>query len=209
MLYSATNYMSYKGLYSSFNSMNMFEICHSIKNYFGPEQWCQYKGMHLLNFVDNHDVSRIATILNNKKHIPLAYAIMFGMPGIPCVYYGSEWGTEADKADGDAALRVSFDEPTDNELSELITKLAQIHRESKALCYGDVSVPVLTNKQCIIQRAVDGERVLIAVNAEDQPFTAHFDVGCDEAEELLTNTKCDFSNGIEMPPYSSQIFMCK
>lgn len=48
--------------------------------------------MHLLSFVDNHDVSRIATILTNKNHIPLVYAIMFGMPGIPCIYYGSEWG---------------------------------------------------------------------------------------------------------------------
>lgn len=33
------------------------------------------------------------------------------MPGIPCVYYGSEWGAKADKSQGDPALRPSFKEP--------------------------------------------------------------------------------------------------
>ena len=85
-----------------------------------------YRGMHLLSFVDNHDVSRVATILSNKDHLPLIYAIMFGMPGIPCIYYGSEWGAEGDKKDGDPALRLSYDAPIDNELSVYISKLAKI-----------------------------------------------------------------------------------
>ena len=34
------------------------------------------------------------------------YGILFGMPGVPCVYYGSEWGMEGGKEDGDAALRL-------------------------------------------------------------------------------------------------------
>ena len=52
MLHSATNYECYKGLYSSFNSMNMFEINHSLLRQFGPENWTLYKGKHLLCFVD-------------------------------------------------------------------------------------------------------------------------------------------------------------
>ena len=86
MLHSVTNYECYKGLHSSFNSMNMFEINHSLLRQFGPENWTLYKGRHLLSFVDNHDVTRVASILNNKKHLPLIYALAFGMPGIPCVY---------------------------------------------------------------------------------------------------------------------------
>lgn len=97
MLHSVTNYECYKGLYSSFNSMNMFEINHSLLRQFGPEQWTLYKGKHLLSFVDNHDVTRVASILTNEKHLPLIYALAFGMPGIPCVYYGSEWGEKAKK----------------------------------------------------------------------------------------------------------------
>lgn len=209
MLDSATNYECYKGLYSSFNSMNMFEICHSLKNQFGPEDWCRYRGMHLLSFVDNHDVSRIASALSNKNHLPLIYALMFGMPGIPCIYYGSEWGTKADKSQGDPALRVSFDKPEANELTEWISKLAKIHRESKALCYGSLSVPLLTNKQCIIQREYDGERILTAINADGQQFTAYFDSGCAQATDLITGACHDFNEGSVLPPYSAVIWKCR
>ena len=84
---------------------------------FGKEPWCLYTGKHLLTFVDNHDVSRIASTLTNKAHLPLIYALMFGMPGIPCIYYGSEWGCEAVKGSGnDNILRPAFDKPEYNEL---------------------------------------------------------------------------------------------
>ena len=70
MLHSVTNYECYKGLYSSFNSMNMFEINHSLLRQFGPDNWTLYKGKHLLSFVDNHDVTRVASILSNENHLP-------------------------------------------------------------------------------------------------------------------------------------------
>ena len=58
--HSVTNYECYKGLYSSFNTGNMHEISYSLNRQFGAEQWCLYTGKHLLSFVDNHDVTRIA-----------------------------------------------------------------------------------------------------------------------------------------------------
>lgn len=209
MLDSATNYECYKGLHSSFNSMNMFEICHSLKNQFGPENWCRYRGMHLLSFADNHDVSRIASVLKNEKHLPLIYALMFAMPGIPCIYYGSEWGAKADKSQGDPALRVSFDEPQSNELTEWISKLAAAHRESRALCFGSFSVLLLTNKQCIIEREADGERVLAAINADGESFAAHFDARCGKAADLITGREHDFGGGSELPPYSAFLWKCE
>ncbi|MBQ9982295.1 MAG: cyclomaltodextrinase [Oscillospiraceae bacterium] len=204
MLHSATNYECYKGIHSSFNSMNMFEICHSLKNQFGPENWCRYRGMHLLAFVDNHDVSRIASILTNPQHLPLAYAVMFGMPGIPCVYYGSEWGTKALKSDGDPALRVSFEKPESNELTEWISKLAKAHKESKALCHGGLLIRHLTNKQCIFERCCDDERVLVAINADGCDYTAHFDANAGAAVDLITGDKHDFGGGSHLPPYSAR-----
>lgn len=209
MLDSSTNYECYKGLHSSFNSMNMFEICHSLKNQFGPENWCRYRGMHLLSFVDNHDVSRIASVLKNEKHLPLIYALMFAMPGIPCIYYGSEWGEKADKSQGDPALRVSFDKPRSSELTDWISALAKAHKESKALCYGSLSVPVLTNKQCIIEREFEGERVLAAINADGESFTAHFDARCGRAVDLITGKDHDFGGGSELPPYSAFLWKCE
>ncbi|GHU41626.1 maltodextrin glucosidase [Clostridia bacterium] len=200
MLHSATNYECYKGLYSSFNSLNMYEIIHSLLREFGPEKWSLYKGMHLLSFVDNHDVSRIASILTNEKHIPLIYAMCFGMPGIPCVYYGSEWGALADKKDGDPGLRKSFDAPVENELSEWIGKLAKAKKGSDALNYGTFSSVVLTNQQCIFERRTEKERVLVAINAGDTPYSAHFDARSGQAVDLITGKLHDFGGGVNWHP---------
>lgn len=203
MLHSATNYECYKGLYSSFNSNNMFEIAHSLARQFGKEEWTLYKGKHLLNFVDNHDVTRVATILQDKNCLPLIYAVLFGMPGIPCIYYGSEWGTEGDKGQGDAALRPAFSAPEETELTEWIAKLAKAHKESRALCYGNYTNIMIQSKQLIFEREADGERVLVAVNMDSQPYAAHFDARAGRAVDLISGAEHDFGGGSELPPYSA------
>ncbi len=203
MLHSATNYECYKGLYSSFNSMNMFEINHSLLRQFGPENWTLYRGKHLLSFVDNHDVGRIASVLSNEKHLPLIYALAFGMPGIPCVYYGSEWGTKARKEEGDPALRPCFEAPEWNELCGWIQKLANAKKQSEALNYGSFCSILLTNKQCIFERKSENERVLVAINAEENEFVAHFDAGCGTAVDLISGETHDFGGGSCLPGYSA------
>lgn len=204
MLHSVTNYECYKGLHSSFNSMNLFEIIHSLLRQFGKENWTLYKGKHLLNFVDNHDVSRIASLLQNPAHLPLIYALLFAMPGIPCIYYGSEWGEQALKQHGsDDNLRPSFPQPQENELTAWIAACAQAHRSSRALCYGGFESLLLTNKQCVFERSIGADRVLVAINADAQPFSAHFNANAGRARDLLTGTVHDFGGGSELPPYSA------
>lgn len=203
MLHSATNYECYKGLYSSFNSMNMFELGHSLARQFGPEDWTLYKGLPLLAFADNHDVARVATILTNKEHLWPLYGVLFGMPGVPCIYYGSEWGMEGDKKDGDAALRPALDGPQKNGLTEYIARLAAAHRGSRALCCGSYRMVLLTNRQYIFERAADGERVLVAVNADGEAFDAHFDAGAGRAVDLVTGQPHDFGGGSRLAPYSA------
>ncbi|XME04188.1 alpha-amylase family glycosyl hydrolase [Lachnospiraceae bacterium C1.1] len=203
--HSVTNYECYKGLHSSFNSMNMFEIVHSLLRQFGPENWTLYKGKHLLSFVDNHDVTRIASILNNEKHLPLIYTLMFGMPGVPCVYYGSEWGEKANKSEGDPALRPSFEKPEWNELTDVIAALAEAKKNSKALQYGAFKSLLLTNKQCIFERECDGDRVMVAINADENEFAAHFDARAGRAKDLVSGETVDFGGGLRMPPYSGMI----
>ena len=203
MLHSATNYECYKGIYSALNSMNLFEIVHSLLRQFGPEQWTLYKGKHLLSFVDNHDVSRIASAINNPKHLPLAFALCFGMPGIPCVYYGSEWGFKADKSQGDPALRPCFENYEENELTEFIGKLAEAKKNSKALNYGGFTSSVLTNRQCVFKRFTEDETVFVAVNADENPYTARFDAGGTKAVDLLTGKEYDMADGFNMEGYSA------
>lgn len=202
MLDSCTNYECYKGLYSSFNCMNMFEIGYSLNRQFGPESWTLYKGKHLLCFADNHDVERLASVITNKEHIIPLYGLLFAMPGIPCVYYGSEWGAEGKKSDGDAALRLSYDSPQVTELTKAISKMAQMHKTEKALQYGDYRTVLTTNKQLIFERKYEGERIIVAINADSEEYIAHFnaDAGC--ATDLLTGKPHDFGAGSSLPPYS-------
>ena len=210
MLHSATNYECYKGLYSSFNSMNMFEIAHSIQRQFGKEQWCLYRGKHLLTFVDNHDVNRIASTLTNKKHLPLIYGLMCSMPGIPCIYYGSEWGAEGVKANGsDNDIRKSYDVPEWTELTEVVAACAKAAATEKALQYGDYTMLVLTNHQYVFRREFEGERIIVAINASDSPYVAHFDAGCGRAVDLVTGKDHDFGGGSEIQPYTIAYWKCE
>ena len=205
MLHSCTNYECYKGIYSSFNSMNMFEIAHSLNRQYGPEQWCIYRGKHLMSFVDNHDVTRIASILTNKNHLPLTYGLLLGMPGVPCIYYGSEWGEEGVRApNNDYALRPCFEEPKPNELTEEIKKMIHVRTGSNALCHGSYRNVVLTNHQLIFERRTDDERMLVAINASDAPFTAHNGELGGTMTDLLTGNEIQMSGQLEMPPYSVQ-----
>lgn len=205
MCHSVTNYECYKGMYSSFNSLNMFEIEYSLNRQFGQDPWCLYTGKHLMNFVDNHDVNRIASTLTCKEHLKLIYAMLFGIPGIPCVYYGSEFGAQGRKEDEghDLALRAAFDKPQWNELTDYIAALAKAKRESEALNYGSYRKVLLTNRQIIFERKSGHERVLVAINADAADYTAHFDAGCGQAVDLITGKPHDFGGGSLLPAYSA------
>ena len=110
----------------------MHEIAYSLNRQFGSEQWCLYTGKHLLCFADNHDVSRIATQLQDEHQLQALYGLLFAMPGVPCLYYGSEWGLQGDKRDGDPVLRPALEQPEWNDLTGWISKLARLHRSCSA-----------------------------------------------------------------------------
>ena len=204
MLHSCTNYECYKGLYSSFNDLNLFEINYALNRQFGKENHAIYKGEHLLGFTDNHDVTRVANILKEKRHLPLIYCLLFGMPSIPCIYYGSEWGILGEKGQGsDDELRPELAAPEWNELTDAIASFAEIHRNHKALTHGDYKSIVLTNRQLIFQREFEGERIWIGMNAEDKEYYAHFNAGdAGEATDLLSGEHISLNEGYQIPPFS-------
>lgn len=83
MLHSVTNYELHKALYSGHNDHNYFEIAHNVRR-------LEAVGRSLYTFVDNHDEDRIASKLNNLANLFPVYQLLFTLPGIPSVYYGSE-----------------------------------------------------------------------------------------------------------------------
>ena len=206
MLDSCTNYECYKGLYSSFNDANLFEINYSLNRQFSDDPYAIYKGLHLVSFADNHDVTRLATILREKRHLPLAYTLLFTMPGIPCLYYGSEWGIQGDKRDGDHALRPALERPEENELTGLIAALARMRRGSGALCRGGYRTVHIANRQLAFLREWAGERVLTAINLDANDCDIPLPGLAGEAEELLSGTSCRLEERQHLPAFSARVW---
>ncbi len=203
---SVTNYECYKGLYSSFNDMNMFEIAHSLNRQFGKEQWCLYRGKNLYSFVDNHDVSRIATMLKNKEHLNPIYSLLFTMPGIPSVYYGSEYGIEGDKRSGDKTLRPEFELKEDTALTKHIAALAKFRTESDVLACGGYTQLQLTNRQYAFMRELNGKRVITVLNVDAGDFTFNLNQG-GKLRNIFTDETVDLSQPLVLSSYSSAVFV--
>ena len=174
MLNSVTNYELHKGLYSGHNDHNYFEIAHTIRREFDSNGGI-YRGMRLYSFVDNHDVDRIASKLNVPEHIFPVYTLLYTLPGIPSIYYGSEWGIQGRKEGGnDDPLRPAVDlqevmrEKPGEQLVAWIQKLGEIHREYPACIYGRYQELLLTNRQYAFSRLQEDHGILVAVNNDDQ-----------------------------------------
>ncbi len=204
MLQSCTNYECYKGIYSSFNSANFYEILYSLNRQFGKDPWCLYTGKHLFNFVDNHDVPRLATILNDKNQIPLAYGLLFTMPGIPCLYYGSEWGIEGNKNWNDSDLRPEIKSCKWNELTDWIQKLIQLKHTHSALQSGDYTQIGINNTCCIYQRSDEQECLWICINMKNEGQTLCFN-GDGNFVDLLSNEKITIHNQFSFKPYECRV----
>lgn len=169
VLHSVTNYELHKGLYSGHNDHNYFEIAHTIRREFDENSGI-YKGRKLYSFVDNHDVDRIASKLNDKRNLIPVYTLLYTLPGIPSIYYGSEWGIEGRKQGGnDDPMRphLVLSEMQDNELTEYISTLGKVHQENPELSYGRYQELMLTNRQYAFARILDGHAVITAVNNDE------------------------------------------
>lgn len=205
MLHSATNYEFYKSLYSALNSDNLFEISYSQNRQFGYEPWCVYRGLKLATFLDNHDVTRIATILTDRNKLKVAYTLLFAFCGTPFIYYGSEWGAEGDKKNGDEALRVSFDAPCWNELTEHVAKLVEIRKSEPVLIYGGYKNLKEGNKNLLFERAMDGKTVLVAANIDGNLCEIFHDALRGSRKDLVSGKVFDLAGSVVLEPYSAVI----
>lgn len=178
-LHSVTNYHLHKALYSGHNDHNFFEIAHTVKRLY-EMGGSRPDGLKLYNFVDNHDVERICSKLNNKAAFTPVHILLYTLPGIPSVYYGSEFGIEGKKghgADTDAPLRPELDyeayakDAEDNIYVKFISALGKIRKQVKELSYGDYKELSLTNRQYAFARNYQGSSVIVMVNNDDNACT--------------------------------------
>ncbi len=206
---SVTNYECYKGLHSSFNSSNMHEIAYSLNRQFGPDHWTIYKNLPLYCFVDNHDVSRIASLIEKPENLPLIYSLLFAMPGIPSVYYGSEFALKANKSQGDEALRpphtaLSHQSGEAAKLCSYISKLCEIKKASPSLCFGSYKQLYVNSKQLAFIREYNGEKVIYAVNCDENPADLHVGINC-TAYDMITEKNISVDGTLKLPAYTAVI----
>ena len=211
-LHSVTNYTLHKALYSGHNDHNYFEIAHTVRH-------LQNMGtLKLYNFVDNHDVERIYTKLTNKAHFAPVHVLLYTLPGVPSIYYGSEFGIEGRKEYGsDDSLRPALniedykDSVKTNPCTALIAALGKVRQAVPALSYGSYDELMLTNRQFAYARDLDGTRVIVSVNNDDAPAGMHLAAGnCTAYIGALSGEKVSVQDGhinITQPANSGEIWV--
>jgi len=171
---SVTNYECYKGLYSSHNDENYYELAYSLRRHFGEDGL--YRSASLYTFVDNHDVNRVASRLDNPAHLFPLYCLLFTIPGTPSIYYGSEFGLKGAKSPRDDwPLRPTLNlkqlqgNPRHLDLTRAITRLANLHRDLAALRSGDFQELFLSHRRLVFSRRTPDQWIIVAVSAEKEP----------------------------------------
>ena len=202
-LHAVTNYHLNKALWSGCNDHNFFEIAHTVKRLYDMGGG-QYANMRLYNFADNHDVERIINKLNNRDHFTVVHTLMYTLPGIPSIYYGSEFGIEGRKEKGsDASLRPCLnladyaDALASNPYTALLAKLGKFRQESAVLSYGEYKELLLTNRQYAFARSFEGQDVITAVNNDESETVIHIPYGGSRTSftGVLSGTVYDVENG--------------
>ena len=174
MLDATTNYEAYKGLYSSHVDANFFEIAYALNRQSGRDGL--YRDLRLYNFADNHDVDRVASRLTDPAHLYTLYGLLFTMPGVPSIYYGSEWGLTGQRTPAsDAALRPALDladaqaHAAQPDLPAAIARFAALRRALVALRCGGYRELHVAAQQLAFAREATGQTVVVALNAAAAP----------------------------------------
>lgn len=179
VLHSVTDYELHKGLYSGHNDHNYFEIAHTVRRLF-DENGGICKDAVLYSFVDNHDVDRLASKIINKAHLIPIYTLLYTLPGIPSIYYGSEWGIEGKKINNsDDPLRpeISIDDKSitsnNTELTKFICELGRIKKENSKVFIGKYKELMLTNRQYAFGKYKEDMGIVTVVNNDDIDVTVN------------------------------------
>lgn len=211
---SVTNYEIYKGLYSSHNDRNYFEFAHSIDRQCGD--WGIYKNLYLYNFADNHDVTRLASILRDKALQKNVYTMLYAMPGVPSVYYGSEFGMEGHKqksSDDDLRRELNLnalDNP-DYDLFEHVCKLGYLKHTLEALQYGQYKNEMIQLEHMCFSMKSEHQKLYVMLNQSGEPRNIGVNTNFNGVlTDVLNDNHVYHCNGwfeISVPPKSSMILV--
>lgn len=211
---SVTNYEIYKALYSCHNDRNYFEFAHSLDREFGD--WGIYKNLYLYNFADNHDVTRVASIIRDKALLKNVYTMLFTMPGAPSIYYGSEIGIEGrvhNHSDYDVRPELNLNDilSADRDLLDHICKLSAIKHRLEAFQTGRYKNENIQLEHLCYSMKTDGQSVYVLLNQSDQlrqiDFQTNFDGILTDVLNDNNTYECHGYVSINVPAKSSMILI--
>ncbi|BBZ28697.1 alpha-amylase [Mycolicibacterium madagascariense] len=171
---SVTQYELWKAIWSSLNDGNFHELDHALSRHgefldaFVP-----------MTFVGNHDVTRIASRLDDERHVGHALALVLTIGGTPSVYAGDEWayrGVKEERVGGDDAVRPEFPvAPTEAEhlghdAFRLHQHLIGLRRRHPWLHTATTSALHLDNRQYVYRVGSEQGALLVALNVDDAPL---------------------------------------
>jgi cyclomaltodextrinase len=171
---SATQYELWKAIWSSLNDGNFFELDWALQRHndfltrFAP-----------LTFIGNHDVTRIASQLENPEHLAHALVLLLTIGGVPSVYAGDELGFRGVKEErfgGDDAVRPEFSTPplqldaAGVEVWRLHQHLVGLRRRHPWLHAASTSALRLENRHYVYQTRNGDNALLVVLNIDDAPL---------------------------------------
>lgn len=213
-LHAVTNYTLHKALYSSHNDHNYFELAHTV-DYVSRAVGDTGR---LYTFADNHDVERIASKVREKADLIPLYVLLYTLPGIPGIYYGSEFGLEGRKghgADADAPLRpaLRYEDYREaihtNPVTRLIAALGRLRRETPALRRGDYRRLLLQTTHFAFSRTCEGSEAIVTVNNADHAVTMELRVSDGTYTGALLGVTATAENGVlrvDLAPHGGEIW---
>jgi glycosidase len=171
---SATQYELWKAIWSSLNDGNLFELDWALQRHntflasFAP-----------LTFIGNHDVTRIASQLENSDHLPHALVLLLTIGGVPSIYAGDEFGFRAVKEErygGDDAVRPEFASPplqlddSGAEVWRLHQFLVGLRRRHPWLHAATTTSLRLANQHYVYETRSGDDALVVALNIDDEPM---------------------------------------
>lgn len=174
---SCTQYELWKAIWSSINDRNLFELAWALGRHndmlasFAPS-----------TFIGNHDVTRIASRIDDPRHLPHAVVLLAMLGGTPTVYAGDEYGLHGikeDRAGGDDAIRPAFPTVPDElaganqELFRLHQRLIGLRRRNPWLHRATTELRLLRNDHAVIELTHEDHAITLTLNLSEDALPSY------------------------------------
>ncbi|MDA3942582.1 MAG: glycoside hydrolase family 13 protein [Bacteroidetes bacterium] len=187
---------------------------------------------HIVNFLDNHDMDRIATTLKGDlRKQKMAATFLLTIRGLPQVYYGNELGTPGEEHKGHGQMRNDFPggwegdthnafeaggrTPEQNELWNHFSMLLHFRKKNEVLQSGKLTHYIPEDGVYVYFRHLKDEAIMVILNNNSEEKTirlARFEEnlnGFKSGTDILHRSWFETLDKITIPAMDSRVIELK